>query len=207
MLMKAKNIGLLGLLLLGLGLYDLGQVSQAKAAKPKAAPKAIKEKPVTPAALNFTLPLNDGTPKPLSDYLGKVLLLVNTASQCGSTPQYEGMQKIYEKYKAQGFEVLAFPSNDFGAQEPGSDQEIKKFCELNYKTSFPLFAKSDVKGAKINPLYAYLTVQSAFPGEIGWNFHKFLVDRKGNVVGRWSNKVKPESDEVTHAIEKLLASK
>ncbi len=207
MLRKAKNMGLLGLAMLGLGLYELGQVSQAQAAKPKPVVKINKEKRVTPAVLNFTLPLNSGSPKPLGEYLGKVLLIVNTASKCGSTPQYEGMQKIYDKYKAQGFEVLAFPSNNFGAQEPGSDLDIKAFCESSYKTSFPLFAKSDVKGPGINPLYAHLTTQSPFVGEIGWNFHKFLVDRQGNVVGRWSNKVKPEAEEITQAIERLLASK
>lgn len=146
----------------------------------------------------------DGQKVSLSQYAGKTVLVVNTASECGLTPQYKGLQAIYQKYKDQGFEILAFPSNDFGAQEPGANGEIKKFCELKYKTTFPLFSKAEVKGAQKQPVYKYLTEESPFKGEITWNFEKFLIDAKGQVVARFSPKVEPESKEVTSKIEELL---
>ena len=141
---------------------------------------------------------------------GKVLLIVNTASQCGLTPQYKGLEEIYQKYKDQGFEVLAFPANEFGSQEPGTDVQIKEFCSTKYKVSFPLFSKIVVKGKGIHPLYEYLTSEKTdpkFAGPIGWNFAKFLVNRKGEVIARFEPGTKPESADVTGAIEKALAEK
>lgn len=147
----------------------------------------------------------DGKDVALSQYKGKALLIVNTASRCGFTPQYEGLEAVYQKYRAKGFEVLAFPANNFMNQEPGTDAEIQKFCSLKYDTTFPLFSKISVKGKEISPLYAYLTQRSPFPGDIKWNFNKFLVGPDGHVVARFDSKVEPTSPEVTAAIEKLLA--
>jgi glutathione peroxidase len=145
----------------------------------------------------------DGKEVALSDYKGKVLLIVNVATYCGNTPQYEGLQAIYEKYNAQGFEVLGFPSNDFGEQEPGTNDEIRTFCENKYKVSFPLFDKVAVLGDNKNPLYAKMI--NFPPGiDVKWNFEKFLIDKNGNVVGRFHNKTKPESEEVVSAIETEL---
>jgi glutathione peroxidase len=152
----------------------------------------------------------DGKDVKLKKYKGNVLLVVNVASKCGYTPQYEGLQAMYDKYKAQGFYVLGFPANNFGSQEPGTEKEIKEFCESKYKVTFPMFAKISVKGADQDPLYAYLTSKETnpqFAGDITWNFNKFLVDRKGNVVARFSSKDKPDSEAVTQAIEKYLATK
>jgi glutathione peroxidase len=152
---------------------------------------------------NITVKTIDGEDKSLSDYNDKVLLIVNVASQCGNTPQYKGLESIYEKYKGQGFEILAFPSNDFGGQEPGTNEEIKEFCELNYNVTFPLFDKVKVLGDDRAPLYTEL-IQTEPEGEVKWNFEKFLVDKSGNVVKRFGNKVLPESDEVTATIEEEL---
>lgn len=158
----------------------------------------------------FTLKDIEGKEVSLSRYQGKVLLLVNTASQCGNTPQYKGLEQIYEKYKGQGFEVMAFPANEFGAQEPGTNAQIKQFCSTRYKVSFPLFSKIVVKGKGIHPLYEFLTdpaTDPRFAGPIPWNFAKFLVNRKGEVIARFQPGVKPESAEITAAIEKALAEK
>ncbi|MEP6925915.1 MAG: glutathione peroxidase, partial [Pyrinomonadaceae bacterium] len=142
----------------------------------------------------------DGKDVKLDAYKGKVALLVNTASQCGYTPQYEGLEKIYEKYKDQGFVVLGFPANNFGGQEPGTNAEIKEFCTLKYKTSFPMFAKISVKGEDQHPLYKYLTsadTDPKFAGDIKWNFNKFLVDKDGKIIARFDSKETPESETVT----------
>jgi glutathione peroxidase len=155
--------------------------------------------------LQFTMKLNDGKEKHLADYKGKVLLIVNTASECGFTPQYKGLEEIYQKFKDKGLVVLAFPANNFGAQEPGTDAQIKQFCALKYSVTFPLFAKTSVKGADINPLYKFLTTQAGFDGDISWNFNKFLVDKQGNVVARYDSKVTPTSDTLVKEIEALLA--
>lgn len=152
----------------------------------------------------FTWPLGDGTPKPLKDYEGKVLLIVNTASKCGFTPQYEGLEKLYETYKDRGFVVLAFPSNDFMGQEPGNDAEIAQFCRLNYGVTFPVFQKSHVKGKDMNPLYRFLTEESGFNGAISWNFNKFLVDRQGRVVARFGSRTAPLDDALVKAVEAAL---
>ncbi len=155
---------------------------------------------------DFTLPSIDGTPMPLADYKGKVLLLVNVASKCGYTPQYTALESVYEKYKEQGLEVIGFPANNFGAQEPGTNQEIKTFCSRTYNVKFPMYAKVSVKGDDQTPLYHYLTKETPGPlsGDIKWNFTKFLVDRNGKVVQRFDSAVTPDSPEVTSAIEKLL---
>jgi glutathione peroxidase len=138
----------------------------------------------------------DGKEISLADYKGKPLLIVNVASRCGFTPQYEGLEKLYEKYKDRGFEILGFPCNQFGAQEPGTEAEIKSFCDLNYGVTFPLFAKIDVNGPNAHPLYKYLTHDK--PGILGteaikWNFTKFLIDRNGEPVKRYGSAEKPES--------------
>jgi glutathione peroxidase len=155
---------------------------------------------------NFTLNSIDGKPSPLADYKGKVVLLVNVASQCGYTPQYSALEAIYEKYKDQGFVILGFPANNFGAQEPGTNEEIKTFCTRKYSVTFPMYSKISVKGSDQAPLYAYLTKNTGagMTGEIKWNFTKFLVDRDGKVVQRFEPAVTPDSKEVTTAIEKQL---
>ncbi|MBA3055738.1 MAG: glutathione peroxidase [Sphingomonadales bacterium] len=175
-----------------------------------------------------TIPLTriDGKPDTLADHAGKVLLVVNVASKCGLTPQYEGLEKLYKQYAAQGFEVLGFPANDFGAQEPGSHEEITEFCSLNYGVSFPLYAKADVTGPDKQPLYVALT--AAVPAKQGpaeefrerlrgygmtptedpevlWNFEKFLVGRDGKVVARFAPATTPEDPELVGAIEAALA--
>ncbi|HVE14209.1 MAG TPA: glutathione peroxidase [Elusimicrobiota bacterium] len=154
----------------------------------------------------YDIPLKDiaGKPATLAAYKGKVLLIVNTASRCGFTPQYAGLEALQKKYAAKGFTVLGFPSNDFGGQEPGSETEIKKFCEVRYGVSFPLFSKVVVLGADKHPLYRWLTGHAPKTGEVGWNFEKFLVDRSGKVVGRFRSPVKPDSPELAAAIEKSL---
>lgn len=152
----------------------------------------------------------DGKDVKLSKYKGNVLLVVNTASKCGYTPQYEGLQAIYSKYHDQGFEILGFPANNFGGQEPGTEAEIKEFCTLKYKVTFPMFAKISVKGEDQHPLYTYLTSKEtdpAFAGDISWNFNKFLIDRNGKILARFSSKDTPQSDAVVGAIETALASK
>lgn len=146
--------------------------------------------------LQFTVKDIDGNEKALSDYLGKTVLLVNVASKCGLTPQYKGLQSLYETYQSKGFEILGFPSNDFLGQEPGTEQEIKQFCDLNYKVSFPLFSKIKVKkGDGQSELYKYLTSKDTnpgFDGEIEWNFQKFLVNADGKVIKRYSPQTGPE---------------
>lgn len=139
----------------------------------------------------------------LSDYKGKVLLIVNVASNCGYTPQYAGLENIYEKYKDRGFVILAFPSNDFGGQEPGTNEEIKTFCTTKYNVTFPLFDKIKVLGSQKSPLYAKL-INFEPAGDVSWNFEKFLVDKNGNVVARYKSKITPESEVVTAAIENEL---
>ena len=156
---------------------------------------------------DFTVNDIDGNPVSLANYKGQVLLIVNTASRCGFTPQYEGLQSLYSKYKDRGFVVLGFPANNFKGQEPGTDQEIKAFCVTKYNVNFPMFSKISVKGDDQHPLYQYLTAQSTDPqfgGEITWNFNKFLVDRHGRVVARFDSRDKPEDEKTIQAIEKTL---
>lgn len=150
----------------------------------------------------------DGKETPLNQFEGKVLLIVNTASECGFTPQYEGLQALYETYKDKDFVVLGFPANNFGGQEPGTNEEIKQFCKVNYDVTFPMFSKVSVKGDDMHPLFQYLTTAENpdFTGDINWNFEKFLIDRTGKLVHRYRSKVKPQSDEIKRAIESLLNS-
>ncbi|MBI4553994.1 MAG: glutathione peroxidase [Candidatus Latescibacteria bacterium] len=155
--------------------------------------------------LSFTMKTIDGQEKPLADYADHVLLIVNTASRCGYTPQYRTLEALYQKFKDRGFRILAFPANNFGAQESGTDAEIEAFCSTTYHVTFDLFSKISVKGADRHALYTYLTTQSGSPGEIKWNFNKFLVDRSGTVVARYESNVDPMSDSIVHQVEALLA--
>jgi len=173
--------------------------------------RAAEERPLlaskTMSLYDFTMDDIDGKPINLKQYQGKVLLVVNTASLCGNTPQYTDLETLYEQYHEQGFEVLAFPANNFGQQEPGTNAEIKGFCLTKYSVSFPLFSKISVKGSDKHPLYQYLTEQSPFPGEVEWNFQKYLIDRSGNVVGRFHHRTKPLAPEVVKEVERTLAQK
>jgi glutathione peroxidase len=155
----------------------------------------------------FTLDALNGTPTPLVSFKGKVMLVVNVASQCGYTYQYEALQAMYMKYKDQGFVIAGFPANNFGGQEPGSNEEIGAFCKSKFGVTFPLFSKISVKGSDKAPLYQFLTDSKTNPktgGEIQWNFTKFLVDRNGKVIARFEPAVEPNSKEVVSAIEAAL---
>jgi glutathione peroxidase len=176
--------------------------------------KAISLKSATPApesaftsVYDFTMNDIDGKAVKLDTYKGKVVLIVNVASKCGYTPQYEGLQAVYAKYKDRGLVILGFPANNFLGQEPGSNEEIKQFCSLKYNVTFPLFSKISVKGEDKHPLYKFLTDKTTNPefgGEISWNFNKFLVDRSGKIVARFGSGDKPEGEKVTQAIEQAL---
>jgi len=158
----------------------------------------------------YGIPLKDidGNSTSLKPYQGKVLLIVNVASKCGFTPQYTALEAVYKKYKDQGLVVLGFPCNQFGQQEPGTDLEIKQFCTSKYAVTFPMFDKLEVNGANRHPLYVMLAGQeSPFPGDIGWNFTKFVIGRDGKILNRFASPVKPNSAEVTQAIEAALAAK
>jgi glutathione peroxidase len=154
---------------------------------------------------DFEMKTIDGKAQKLSVYKGHPLLIVNTASLCGFTPQYTDLEKLYKTYAAKGLKIAAFPANEFGAQEPGSDADIKKFCMTKYSVSFDLYSKIVVKGEGIHPLYQYLTKDSGYPGDIPWNFAKFLVDKKGKVVARFAPQDDPTGKTVTAAVEKALA--
>jgi glutathione peroxidase len=156
---------------------------------------------------DFTVKDIDGNEVSLERFRGKVIMIVNVASKCGFTPQYEGLQSIYERYKDKDFVILGFPANNFFGQEPDTDDAIKSFCTLNYGVSFPMFSKISVKGKTIHPLYRYLTSKKTNPefgGSITWNFNKFLVDREGRIVARFQSKQKPESSEVVEVLESYL---
>ncbi|TGK27962.1 glutathione peroxidase [Leptospira gomenensis] len=146
---------------------------------------------------DLTATLNNGTDKKLSDYKGKVLLIVNTASQCGFTPQYEGLQALYDKYKSQGLEVLGFPCDQFKHQEPGTDEQIASFCKRNYGVEFPIFKKIEVNGDNTHPIFNYLKNKASgfFGSSIKWNFTKFLIDKEGNVIKRYAPVTTPEKIE------------
>lgn len=166
--------------------------------------RAEKEKQAAKTIYAFRMKTIDGAEKSLADYKGKALLIVNTASKCGFTPQYAGLERLYEKYKSRGFEILAFPANNFMGQEPGTNAEIKEFCSLKFKTTFPLFAKISVKGKDIDPLYSYLTTESGFEGNIKWNFNKFLVNPQGQVVARYDSSTDPMAPELISDLEGVL---
>lgn len=160
-----------------------------------------------PSIHEIELPTLNGKPASLGAYAGQVVLAVNTASKCGFTPQYAGLQALQDRYSAKGFTVLGFPCNQFFRQEPGSAEDIQNFCSINYGVKFPMFAKLDVKGAGQHPLYAILSQMpddSGKAGNVAWNFEKFLVDKDGHVVRRFRSKMEPESPEVVKAIESLL---
>ncbi|PKL49489.1 MAG: glutathione peroxidase [Candidatus Riflebacteria bacterium HGW-Riflebacteria-2] len=162
------------------------------------------------SVLEYTLPLSDGTQQPLESYRGKVLLLVNVASKCGFTGQYEGLQKLHTKYESEGFSVLAFPANDFLGQEPGTNEEIVTFCRMSYGVTFPVFAKISVIGKDQHPLYRFLTNEATnpgFSGNISWNFNKFLINRQGKVIGKYGSRTVPEDAELVAQLEKALQEK
>lgn len=158
----------------------------------------------------FTMRDIDGQDVKLDAYKGKVLMIVNVASKCGYTPQYEGLQALYQKYNEKGFVILGFPANNFMGQEPGSEKEIKEFCSTKYNVTFPMFAKLSVKGPDQHPLYNFLTnkaTDSQFAGDISWNFNKFIIDRDGKIVARFGSDDTPESAKIAETIEKYLAQK
>ncbi len=176
------------------GLFGSPARSQNKA------PSTAVESPL----YSFTMESIDGKEVPLSAYKGEVLLIVNVASFCGYTPQYEDIEAIYKQYKDRGFRVLAFPANNFGNQEPGTNQEIKEFCTSKFDVTFDMFSKISVKGDDQHPLYRYITTESAVPGEVKWNFQKYLVDRSGTIVAMFPSKVKPTDEEFVKVLERLL---
>jgi len=178
--------------------------------QPKPVSQQAAAGPPAKSIYDFQMKDIDGKDVKLDKYKGKVVMVVNTASKCGYTPQYEGLQAIFDKYKDQGLVVLGFPANNFGGQEPGTEAEIKEFCTLKYKVTFPMFAKISVKGEDQHPLYSYLTsaeTNPAFPGEISWNFNKFLIDRNGKIIARFGSKDTPQGEAVTSAIETALKAK
>jgi glutathione peroxidase len=168
-----------------------------------------EEIPTMPSLHDFTQATIDGKPKSLGDFKGQAALIVNVASKCGLTPQYAGLEKLHEKYGARGLAVLGFPCNQFAGQEPGSEAEIASFCTSNYGVRFPMFAKLEVNGAGRAPLYAWLTQEKTAPdgpGDVAWNFAKFLVGKDGRVVARFNPRVAPDAPELVAAIEKALGS-
>jgi glutathione peroxidase len=159
---------------------------------------------------HFTMKNIDGKDVTLSEYRGKVILVVNVASECGNTPQYKDLEALYRKYKEKGLVILGFPANNFGEQEPGTDAEIKKFCTSTYSVTFPMFSKISVKGDDQHPLYRLLTSKDTdpeFAGDVKWNFQKYLISRDGTIIGKFAPKLNPLSEEVTVAIEKALGTK
>ena len=156
---------------------------------------------------DFTMKDITGNDVKLDEYKNKVILIVNTASKCGFTYQYEGLEKLYETYKDSGFVILGFPANNFLKQEPGTNEEIAEFCQMNYGVTFPMFEKISVKGKNIHPLYNYLTSKDEghdFGGKVSWNFNKFLISKDGHIINRFGTKIKPESDKIIKAIEAAL---
>jgi len=165
------------------------------------------EPPPVSSLYEFKMKSIDGSEVKLDAYKGKVVMIVNTASKCGLTPQYEALQAVYDKYKGQGFEVLGFPANNFLGQEPGTEEEIKEFCTLKYKVTFPMFSKISVKGTDQHPLYTFLTLEKSnpgFAGDITWNFEKFLIGKNGKTLARFSPGTKPDDASIIEAIEKAL---
>lgn len=179
--------------------FNSGLIAEAKISQ-------LEEKKMT-SVYDFTVKNIDGNDVTLESFKGKVVLIVNVASKCGFTTQYEGLQKIYMEYKDQGFVILGFPANDFLGQEPGTNEEIRQFCSVNYNVTFPMFSKISVKGDDIDSLYKFLTEKETnkeFGGKITWNFNKFLVDRDGEIVARFGSRTKPESEKMIRAIEQHL---
>ena len=198
-----KIVGVLLILIVGAGVgaaYKYGYILNPSPAAP----------PPEKSVYDFTMRDIDGENIKLDVYKGKVVMIVNVASKCGYTPQYEGLQALYEKNKDSGLVILGFPANNFLSQEPGTEAEIKEFCSTKYKVTFPMFAKISVKGEDQHPLYTYLTNKISdpeFAGDISWNFNKFLIDRHGKVVARFGSKDTPDGDAITSAVAKYLADK
>lgn len=182
-------------------LLVFGVIVMFATAKPRKESAAMNK---ATSIYEFTMNDIDGKTVKLEKYKGNVVLIVNVASKCGYTPQYEGLEEIYKRYKDKGFVILGFPANNFMGQEPGSDAEIKQFCSTKYNVSFPMFSKISVKGNDIHPLYQYLTQNANPPGDVKWNFGKFLVGKDGKIAARFDSGVKPESSELTSAIESAL---
>ena len=180
-------------------IYALIVAALAALASP--APGAAADSPC-PSVLDRQFSNLREEPVSLCRFSGKVLLIVNTASECGYTPQYEGLEKLYRRYRDKGFAILGFPANDFGAQEPGSNKEIAQFCQVNYGITFPMFAKTSVVGANANPLFRELAAKTGKPPR--WNFHKYLLDRAGQPVAAFESAVEPDDPRVTAQIENLL---
>ena len=188
-------------LILTLAVFIAGQTLNAQVKRPDRRRSAMQPKSI----LDFTMNTIDGKPQPLASYKGKVLMVINTASECGFTPQYETLQKLYETYKDKGLRILAFPANNFGEQEPGTNAEIKTFCSTKFHTTFDLFEKISVKGSGQHPLYKYITQDSPYKGDVKWNFQKYLIDRSGKIAAKYLSAVDPMSKEVREEVEKLLA--
>jgi glutathione peroxidase len=158
----------------------------------------------TKSFYDFSMKNIQGKEVPLSSYKGKAVLVINVASKCGYTPQYEGLESLHKKYKDKGLAIVGFPANNFGAQEPGSNEEIAKFCKMNYGVSFDMMSKISVKGSDQDTLYKYLTSEAPEKGDVKWNFEKFLISKNGKIVGRFASGVSPDSKELIQAIEKEI---
>lgn len=181
--------------------------TQDQAAANQVSEPEMEKKPVSKYVLDYTMDSIDGKPVKLESYKGKVVLMVNVASKCGLTPQYEGLEDLYKKYEKQGLVIIGFPANNFSNQEPGTDQEILQFCTANYGVSFPMMSKISVKGKDAHPLYKQLAAQPApVGGEPEWNFDKFLINRDGEVVARFKPRTTPQDPELIKSVEKLLDS-
>lgn len=179
--------------------------TQDQGAQTQVAEPVMEKKPVSKYVLDYTMDTIDGKPVKLDSYKGKVVMMVNVASKCGLTPQYEGLQGLYEKYEKQGLVVIGFPANNFANQEPGSNKEIQQFCTANYGVSFPMMSKISVKGKDAHPLYKQLAAQpDPVGGEPEWNFDKFLINRDGEVVARFKPRTTPQDPELIMSLEKLL---
>jgi glutathione peroxidase len=203
-------------LLIGGGAIVLtGAALLATVSKPSYLPNVVKAPTDTAAReehgpLEFTVKTIDGKEQNLAEYKGKVVMIVNVASKCGYTPQYEALEKLYKTYADRGFVILGFPANNFRAQEPGSDEQIKTFCTSKYGVTFPMMSKISVEGPDQAPIYKFLTepqTAGEFAGPIGWNFNKFIVDRNGNLIARYNSKTTPDDSQVTGEIEKALDAK
>jgi len=187
-----------------LWLLPLGLVAVALAAEPMTQTKEATMPTTAYEQMHFNT--ITGEPDSLAAYKGKVVLIVNVASKCGFTPQYKGLEALYKAKKDKGFVILGFPANNFKSQEPGTDKEIQNFCSTTYDVTFPMMSKISVKGDDIHPLYKYLTQQSNLPGDITWNFNKFLLDRDGKLIARYESKVTPDDPALVARIDELLGA-
>jgi len=210
--MKLRSLFLVAgaVVLTGVSLFAARPAYPENVIKPPTKSPAVSKdgKPASP--LDFTVQDINGKDTKLEQYKGKVVMIVNVASRCGYTPQYEQLEAVYKKYADKGFVILGFPANNFNQQEPGTNEEIQTFCKSKFGVTFPMMSKISVVGADKAPLYHYLTEKQTagdFAGEIGWNFNKFIVDRNGNLIARYHSKVKPDDKMVTEEIEKALEAK